>query len=199
MVDLFGWLFRKKPEPLAPSFSPKEHDDGAVQVAPGGVFGTYVDIDGSVRGDAELVTRYRQMAEHPELDAAVEEIIGEMISQDYPVKIILDDVKQSNTVLKAISDTFEEVVELLDFRRAGYKMARQWYVDGRMYFHVMIDPTNPKDGVQELRYIDPRKIRKIREIIKKPVRGGSVNSGDAVLTITKNEYFIYNDKGFGKQ
>ena len=198
MVDLFGWLFRKKEEPVVPSFSPKDHDDGSVQVAPGGVFGTYVDLDGGIRNDAELITRYRQMSEHPELDSAIEEVIGEMIAQDYPVKIILDDVKQSNTVLKAISDTFEEVVELLDFRRAGYKITRQWYIDGRMYFHVMIDPANTKDGVQELRYVDPRKIRKVREIIKKPVRGGALNSGDAVLTITKNEYFIYNDKGFGR-
>ena len=197
MTELFGWGFiRKNQGPEPPSFSPREYDDGASTVTAAGAFGTYLDLDGTIRTEGELVTRYRQMTEQHECGEAIEEIISEMIASDWPVKIVLDDVKQNDPVKKAISQCFDEIVDLLDFRHHGHDIARRWYVDGRLYFHVIIDDKNTKEGIQELRYIDPRKIRKIREVVKKQVRGSAVVAGDAVLTQTKNEYYLYSDKGF---
>ena len=197
MAELFGFEFKRKVQPdPSPSFAPKESEDGAVVVAAGGSYGTYVDLDGTVRTEAELVTKYREMALQPECDAAVDEIINESMSIDEEeiVKIQLDNLKITETMKKAIRDEFKNVLNILDFQRHAYEIYRRWYVDGRLYYHVIIDEKNTKSGIKEVRYIDPRKIRKVREVIKKKVRGGE--SGEAVLTKTQNEYFIYNDKGF---
>lgn len=197
--SLFGWLFNRQPETAEPlTFSPKEIDDGAVVVAAAGAFGTYIDLDGTVRSDAELITRYREMALHPEIDNAVDEVVNAMIAGDEAdtVKIVLDDLQQTPVVKKAIEGAFSDVVQLLDFRHHGYDLVRRWYIDGRMYFHAIIDENNTSAGLQEIRYIDPRKIRKIREVIKKRARGGdNITGAAAVLTQVKNEYFIYSDRG----
>ena len=197
-VSLFGFEFKRKDkdqDPL-PSFTPKESDDGAVVIAAGGAYGTYVDLDGTVRTEAELVTKYREMSLHPECDAAVDEIINESISIDEEdiVKIDLDDVELSDPIKKAITEEFNNCLKILDFKNHAYEIYRRWYVDGRLYYHVIIDSKKPKEGIQEVRYIDPRKIRKVREIVKKRV--ASENPGDASIAKTVNEYFIYNDKGF---
>jgi hypothetical protein len=201
MIELFGFEFRRKEEIEPPSFAGRTWDDGASQVsaingALGGSYGLVLDVDGSIRTEGELISRYRQMAEQAEVDKAIDEIICEMVAGDFTVKIVLEDLKQSPQVLKAITDCFSEVTELLNFRLYGYDIVRRWYIDGRCYFHVIIDKAHPEAGIQELRYIDPRKIRKVREIIKKQVRGGTVNAGDAVVSQTKNEYFVYSDRGF---
>jgi len=197
MAELFGFEFKRKvaPDP-SPSFAPKESDDGAVVIAAGGSYGTYVDLDGTVRTEAELVTKYREMALQPECDAAVDEIINESMSIDEEeiVKIQLDNLKITDTMKKAIRDEFLNVLNILDFQRHAYEIYRRWYIDGRLYYHVIIDEKDTKAGIKEVRYVDPRKIRKIREVVKKKVRGGE--SGEAVLTKTQNEYYIYNDKGF---
>ena len=197
MAELFGFEFKRKvaPDP-SPSFAPKESEDGALVVAAGGSYGTYVDLDGTVRTEAELVTKYREMALQPECDAAVDEIINESMSIDEEqiVKIELDNLKITETMKKAIRDEFQNVLNILDFQRHAYEIYRRWYIDGRLYYHVIIDEKDTKAGIKEVRYIDPRKIRKVREVVKKKVRGGE--SGEAVLTKTQNEYFIYNDKGF---
>ena len=197
MAELFGFEFKRKIQPdPAPSFSPKEQDDGAVVVAAGGSFGTYVDLDGTVRTEAELVTKYREMALQPECDAAVDEIINESMSIDEEkiVKIELDNLKITDTMKKAIRDEFQNVLNILDFQRHAYEIYRRWYIDGRLYYHVIIDEKDTKAGIKEVRYIDPRKIRKVREVVKKKVRGG--DAGESVLQKTQNEYFIFNDKGF---
>jgi hypothetical protein len=197
MAELFGFEFKRKvaPDP-APSFAPKESDDGAMVVAAGGSYGTYVDLDGTVRTEAELVTKYREMALQPECDAAVDEIINESMSIDEEeiVKIQLDNLKITDTMKKAIRDEFLNVLNILDFQRHAYEIYRRWYIDGRLYYHVLIDETDTKAGIKEVRYVDPRKIRKVREVVKKKIRGGE--SGEAVLSKTQNEYYIYNDKGF---
>ena len=197
-MNLFGFEFRRKPESAdaAPSFSPKETDDGALVIAAGGSFGTYVDLDGTVRTEAELVTKYREMALQPECDSAIDEIINESITYDENdiVDIDIDNVNISDSLKKQIRNEFSQCLNILDFNRHSYEIFRRWYIDGRLYYHVVIDPINPKLGIKEVRYIDPRKIRKVREVIKKRVSGGESN--DAVLTKTQNEYYIYNDKGF---
>lgn len=195
-MELFGFTIKRKEEEqpqivavTQPSFVPPVNDDGAVIVSGGGVVGTYVDLEGTARTEAELITRYRQLSLQPEIETAVEEIVGEMISYDSnqeQVNINLDDLEFSKSLKDKITDEFDEVKKLLDFSSSGFDIIRRWYVDGRLYYHVIIDTTNPQDGIKELRYIDPRKIRKIREIKKEKGK-----------TITvQNEYYMYNDKGF---
>lgn len=194
-MELFGFSIKRKEEELPqavaitqPSFVPPVNDDGAVIVSGGGVVGTYVDLEGTARTEAELITRYRQLSLQPEIETAVEEIVGEMISYDSnqeQVNINLDDLEFSKQLKDKIVDEFDEVKKLLDFSSSGFDIIRRWYIDGRLYYHVIIDTNSPQDGIKELRYIDPRKIRKIREIKK-----------DRKTIVVQNEYYMYNDKGF---
>ena len=199
MATLFGFEFKRKAQELdiAPSFAPKEQDDGAVVIAAAASYGTYIDLDGTVRTEAELVTKYREMSLQPEIDAAVDEIVNETMSidEDNIVSIILDNVEITDKVKKAIRDEFSNVLNLLNFQNRAYEIYRRWYIDGRLYYHVMIDEKHTKDGIKELRYVDPRKIRKVREVSKKKAQGGS-DAGEAVILKTQNEYFMFNDKGF---
>jgi hypothetical protein len=198
-MKLFGFEFkRNEPVEAAPSFAPKEADDGAVIVAAGGAYGTYIDLDGTVRTEAELVTKYREMSLQPEIDTAVDEIVNESISVDEEtmVSINLDDLEDlPERVKKAIRDEFVSVLKLLNFNNQGYEIYRRWYIDGRLYYHAIIDKDNPSEGVKELRYVDPRKIRKVREIGKKRAPG-SQDGSQALIPKIQNEYYIYNDKGF---
>jgi hypothetical protein len=196
-MELFGFEFKRKVlQDTQPSFVPSTTDDGAVVVAAGGSYGTYVDLDGTVRTEAELVTKYREMALQPECDAAVDEIVNETISIDEKVivSINLDNLDISDTLKKAINDEFENCLNILDFQKHAYEICRRWYIDGRLYYHVIIDDKDVKAGIKEIRYIDPRKIRKIREVTKRKVRGGA--DAEAVIQRVQNEYFIFNDKGF---
>jgi len=198
MAELFGFeLRRKKPQELLPSFAPpRDSEDGAVVVSAGGAFGTYVDLDGTVRSEAELVTKYREMSLQPECDAAVDEIVNESlaIDEEHIVSINLEDLKIADNIKKIITDEFEHCLNLLEFNKYAYEIYRRWYIDGRLYYHVIIDPKDPASGIKEVRYVDPRKIRKVREVQKKRIQGN--NPGDSVVTKTVNEYFIFNDKGF---
>lgn len=197
-MRLFGFEFKRQelPDP-APSFAPKEADDGAVVISAGGAYGTYIDLDGTVRTEAELVTKYREMSLQPEIDSAIDEITNECIeiSESKIVNINLDDLDDlSDKIKKLIRDEFSNTLKLLNFNKFCYETFRRWYIDGRLYYHVIIDENDLKAGVKELRYVDPRKIRKVREIVKKKVPGGE--SSAAVVPKIQNEYYIFNDKGF---
>jgi hypothetical protein len=194
-MDLFGFEIKKKiTEPI--SFAPKQTDDGAVVVAEGGVYGTYVDLDGSIRTEAELVNKYREMSMVPEVDMAIDDIVNEVITQEpetEPVELILDDIAEiPEKVKKIFIEEFKEVLNLLEFNQLSYEVFRRWYVDGRLYYHVIIDEKAQNLGIQELRYIDPRKIRKVREVRKKKLQDNQTANK------TSSEYYIYNDKGFAK-
>lgn len=197
-MRLFGFEFkRQEPIEVAPSFTPREQDDGAAVIAAAGAYGTYIDLDGTVRTEAELVTKYREMSLQPEIDAAVDEIVNEAIDIDEEkiVDIDLDELEDiSEKVKKIIREEFETVLSLLDFNRKAYEIFRRWYIDGRLYYHVVIDEKDIRSGVKELRYVDPRKIRKVREIAKRRVPGG--DTSEAIVPRIQNEYFVYNDKGF---
>lgn len=202
MAELFGFeLKRKVPTEQLPSFTPKESDDGAVIVAAGGAFGTYVDLDGTVRTEAELVTKYREMALQPECDSAIDEIVNESFSieEDTIVDIDLDDPTLesmiSPQIRKAIQAEFKNCLKLLEFNKYAYDIYRRWYIDGRLYYHTIVDEKDPTSGIKELRYVDPRKIRKVREIEKQRINVPN-NIGDALISKTTNEYYIFNDKGF---
>ena len=198
-MRLFGFEFKRKVDlDVAPSFAPKEQEDGAVVIAAGGSFGTYVDLDGTVRTEAELVTKYREMALQPEIDSATDEIVNEMVSLDEKdlVEIQLENLPGlPENIKKKIREEFDSCLNILDFRKHAYEIMRRWYIDGRLYYHVIIDDQDTKAGIKEIRYIDPRKIRKIREIAKRRAKGGN-DIGDSIIPKTQNEYYIFNDKGF---
>lgn len=195
-MELFGFEIKRKDEDL-PSFVEKNEDDGAVNISvSGGAYGTYVDLEGTAKTEAELVTKYRSMEQHHEVQKAIEDIVNEAIvisTNEKVVELNLDEVEFSDNVKKLISEEFQNVLGLLDFSNKGYDTFMRWYVDGRLNYHVIIDEKNVKAGIQELRYIDPRKIRKIRETVKKKDQ-----NTDTILKATKNEYYLYNDKGFLK-
>jgi len=190
-MQLFGFEIKRKNEVPPESFAPEVKDDGAVVVAAGGAYGTYIDLDGTARTEAELVAKYREIALQPEIEMAIDDIINEAIDTDADkvVEINVDDIKYGDSVKSKIREEFENILELLNFETECYELFKRWYVDGRMYYHIIIDEQNPRNGIQELRYVDPRKIRKVREIQKKPKGGVTVQQ-------TKREYFVYNDRSF---
>ena len=196
--QFFGFNIKRQRDGLnqqLPAFAPKPSDDGAsVIAATGGFYGTYVDLDGSVRTEAELVTKYRDMSLHPEVDSAIEDISSEVIiSEDgeKTVKIVLDDIPGINrNTAKAIEEEFETVLNLLEFNTKSYDVFKRWYIDGRLYYHVMVDPLNSVAGIQELRFLDPRQIRKIREVTK---QRDKTNPQVQIQKIV-NEYYLYTDK-----
>jgi len=201
-MDLFGFSIKRKDDEeekkRVDSFVPKQEDDGAVQVtAAGGAYGTYIDMEGSSNDEAQLVTKYRQMENHPEIKRALDDIVNEAVIVDDNKKVVtinLDDVDISDRLKKIITEEFDKVLELLDFSNEAYDIFNRFYVDGRLRYHVIIDETNTKQGIKELRYIDPRKIKKIREVeVKTDPKTG------AEITKTKNEYFVYNERGYLKQ
>ena len=197
-MELFGFEFKRKVvQDAQPSFVPQEQEDGAVVVSAGGSYGTYVDLDGTVRTEAELVTKYREMALQPECDAAVDEIINESMAIDEKdiVSINLDNCDNlSESLKKKVREEFSNCLNILDFQRHAYEIYRRWYIDGRLYYHVIIDDKDVKAGIKEVRYIDPRKIRKVREVAKRKVKGGGET--EAVIQRVQNEYYMFNDKGF---
>ena len=199
MSQLFGFsLERAKKVPKGPSFVQKDNMDGSQPVVGGGYYGYSVDFDGSIRNDYELITRYREMVLQPECDSAVDDIVNETICgnfDDVPVEVELSNLKASDKIKKLIREEFHEVLRLLDFDNRSYEIFRRWYVDGRLFYHKVIDPKNPSNGLTELRYIDPRKIRKVTEYEQKrpeQLRGEDINTQ---LTQKSAEYFLYNPKG----
>ena len=194
MAELFGFEIKRKADaPL--SFAPKQTDDGAAIVAEGGAYGTYIDLDGSIRTEAELVNKYREMSMHPEVDQAIDDIVNEVVIQEAEqevVELILDDVELSDRIKKLFIQEFKEILNLLEFNHLAYEVFRRWYVDGRLYYHVITDENNPKAGIIELRYIDPRKLRKIREVRRRK------NVNNVPIVQDGREYYIYNDRGFAK-
>lgn len=201
-INLFGFEFKRKTqiENSSESFAAKNDDDGAILVteAPGG-FGSYstvLDMDGIVRNEADLISKYRDIAEEPEVDSAIDEIVNEAITLDVDqdvVDVILDDVPAPDKIKEVITQEFAEILKLLEFNNHPYDVFRRWYIDGRIYYHVITDDNNPAEGIKELRYIDPRKIRKVREIKRTPVKNAM---GEAVMNKTVNEFYVYNEKGF---
>ena len=194
--SLFGFtIARNKDEEtksVEQSFTPPANDDGALTITSAAYYGTYVDLDGTAKNDVELISRYREMAMQPEIESAIDDIIGEAICQDDDgkiIKIILDDLKQPDKIKNAIRTEFNTVLRLLNYNNMAQDIFRRYYVDGRMFYHIIIDRTKPMEGIKELRYIDPRKLRKIREVKKQKDERTGVEMMDLI-----NEYYIFNDK-----
>ena len=199
-IKLFGFTLGQKdivqkenPEQASFALPTPALDDGAVTITQNAHYGTYIDLEGSVRNELELITRYREMSNHPECDQAITEIVDESICHDKDGKVVdinLDNLKQPETIKKKITEEFNNVLNMLNFSNLADDIFRRWYIDGRIYYHVIVNEQNPKEGIQELRYIDPRKIRKVREVQK----GRDPKTGaDIIKSIA--EYYIYNDRG----
>lgn len=196
-VSKSGQLLPPEMLPPSPNESPiiPINDDGALVTAAGGAYGYAVDLDASTRTEAELITQYRNMSLNPTVDTAIENIVSEAITYDHdetPVSIVLDKLSYTDDIKEVIKEEFDNVLTLLDFNNQSYDLFRRWYVDGRIYFHVIINNEDPRAGIQELRVVDPRKLKKVKEIHLEPtaVPGMAQNIG-----VTK-EYWIYNDGGF---
>ena len=194
MAELFGFrITRSKDEGKGNTFTLPTPDDGAVEIAGGGFFGSILDTDGREKDDFQLLRKYRQISQQPECDAAVEDIVNEAVvadNNDQSVSIVLDRLPYTEKIKRKIRNEFDEVLSLLDFDIKGHDIFRRWYVDGRIFYHKVIDNKNPRKGITELRWIDPLKIKKVREVDKE------TDPKTGVEIIKKiNEYFIYNEKG----
>jgi polyhydroxyalkanoate synthesis regulator phasin len=200
-MQIFGFEIKRseKDKEASASFAEPLNDDGALTVggALGGAYGMLLDIEGSAKTEAELVTRYRSMALTPEVQQAVDEVVNEAISvssHERTVEIVLDDVELPNKVKKKIEEEFDNILRLLDFSNTAYETFSKFYVDGRLNYHVIIDEKNLSKGIKELRYLDPRKIRFIREMESVPLKGSFQN---VTTKSIKNEYYMYSESGFG--
>lgn len=194
--SLFGFtISRQKSEEdsaVQKSFAPQTNDDGALTIQSAAYYGTYVDLDGTAKNEVELISRYREMAMQPEIESAIDDIVNEAICQDddgKTIEIVLDNLKQPDKIKDSIKKEFQNVLRLFNYNKMAQDIFRRYYIDGRMYYHIVIDRENPVEGIKELRYIDPRKLRKVRELKKKKDERTGVDIVDTV-----NEYYIYNDK-----
>src|SRR5210317_1002189 len=198
MAELFGFSItraRKQADPKQ-SFTTTQAEDGTQTIAAGGYFGQYLDMEGTAKSEADLIRRYREIALHPECDMAIEDIVNEAIVANETkdsVRLNLDTLPYSKEIRRKIEDEFDEVLKLLTFSTKGHDIFRRWYVDGRIYYQKIIDRNSPKKGITELKYIDPRKIKKIREVRKKRPEGAGPN----MLTVVDEfvEYYLFNEKG----
>ena len=193
---LFGFEIKRKESTKdeLKSFVEPMNDDGAISVAAGGAQSTFVDLDGTAKTEAELVNRYRSMLLQPEVQSAVDDIVNEAItvSDDKSVvECVTDDIELPESIKKKIREEFDTILKLLDFSNQGYDIFNRWYVDGRLNYHVIIDEKAPKKGILELRYIDSRKIRKVREYERQ-----RVDNTQFALKRLKNEYYMYTERGY---
>ena len=206
MAKLFGFSIEDS-EPLSPtavSPVPPNNEDGNDHYMSSGFFGSYVDMEGIYRTEYDMIKRYRELALQPEADSAIEDIVNEAIvsdTNDTPVQINLDNLNASDGIKTKVRQEFKHICDLLDFDKKAHEIYRNWYVDGRIYYHKIIDLKKPEDGIQELRYIDAIKMRYVRQQKKTKGDGGiKINRGNAADPMDYKfpeieEFFIYNASG----
>lgn len=197
-LSVFGFeIKRKKPEEDKGSVVSPSSDDGSTIVnSAAAYYGLAVDLEGVIKNESDLIRRYRESAQYADCDAAIEDIVNESIvasSDGKIVTIILDDLNMSESIKTKIRDEFDRILKLYKFNQRGHDIFRQWYVDGRIFYHIILDENNVKEGILEIRYVDPRKIRKIKNVKKE--------RNDKGIEVIKqvDEYYLYNDKGITEQ
>ena len=193
MAELFGWEVKKKESDKAKSFVAPSDDEGTLDIAGGaGFFGQYLSYDKAARNDYDLIRKYRQTSENPECDQAIEDIINEAITADeteISVAVNLDWVPLSMSIKKKMDQEFKEILTLLQWKKQAHNIFRRWYIDGRIFYHKLIDEKSPRKGISEIRYIDPKFIKKIREVEKDKGQNG------AEIIKSVKEWYIYNEAG----
>jgi hypothetical protein len=204
MAGLFGFSIDdgkdKKPKKLISPVSPN-NEDGVDYYISSGFYGQYVDIEGVYKTEYDLIKRYREMSLHPECDRAIEGVVNEAIVSDLndsPVEIELSNLDVGDDIKNIIRQEFKYIKELMDFDKKAHEIFRNWYVDGRLYYHKVIDLDNPQNGIQEIRYIDAMKIKYVREAKRKNKDVLDINNLSAIGNdVTKldfpeiEEYFVY--------
>ena len=205
MAKLFGFSIEGADDNNLPQGAvspvPQNEADKSDYYVSSGFYGQYVDIEGVFRNEYDLIKRYREMSLHPECDEAIEDIVNEAIVSDLhdsPVEIDLSNLSVGDNIKKTIRDEFKYIKDLLDFDSKSHEIFRNWYIDGRLYYHKVIDLDNPRDGIQELRYIDALKVKYVRQMKKKDINTPSlITPQDKKLAITPelDEYFEYNPTG----
>ena len=194
MAELFGFRITRADKGSGDGFTAPPSDDGTLDiVSGGGHYASVLDMDGRDKNELDLIRRYRDIAQQPECDSAIEDIANEAIvsdERDKSVSLSLDRLDLSRNIKSKIREEFDEVLRLMDFNAKGHDIFRRWYVDGRIYYHKVIDTKAPRKGIKELRYIDPRKIKKVREQRKEkdPKTGLDMVKGI-------EDYYLYNEKG----
>ena len=203
MAKLFGFSIEETQKKSTSIISPvpKNNEDGVDNFISSGFYGQYVDIEGAYRSEYDLIRRYREMALHPEADGAIEDVVNEAIVSDLydsPVEVELSNLNASNTLKKKIREEFRHIKEMMDFDKKSHEIFRNWYVDGRVFYLKVIDTKNPQDGIQDLRYIDPLKIKYIRQEKKKPGNQDPAirvrSEQDIVPNPEFEEFYIYTPK-----
>ena len=196
MAELFGFQITrvKKTEDPKQSFTTTQADDGTQPVAAGGYFGQYLDMEGTAKSEADLIRRYREISLHPECDMAVEDIVNEAVVANElkeSVRVDTENLPYGKDIRRRIESEFSDILKLMNFNTKGHDIFRRWYVDGRIYYQKIIDRTSPTLGITELKYIDPRKIKKIREVRKtRPEGAKNLEIVDEFV-----EYYLFNEKG----
>ncbi len=201
MSQLFGFKINKKEGLKGQSPIPPNQEDAVATVA-GGYFGTYVDVEGISRNEYELIQRYRSMALHPECDTAIDEIVNEFVvsdADDAPVEIELSNLDLADNIKVKIRKEFSTILRMLKFDKHCHQIIRNWYIDGRLHYHKVVDLDNPKKGILELRYIDALKIKKVRQKFPKTEADRHIERGTALEFDWGDyiEYYLYNPQGFG--
>ena len=203
MAKLFGFSIddgkSKSPSVISPV--PKTNQDGVDNYISSGFYGSYLDIEGVYKTEHDLIRRYREMALHPEADGAIEDVVNEAIVSDLydsPVEIELSNLNAGDALKKAIREEFKNIKEIMDFDRKAHEIFRNWYIDGRVYYLKVIDVKNPMAGIQDLRYIDPMKMKFVRQQKKEDPRTkiqvGSQGGAESVNEPEIEEYFLYTAK-----
>ena len=205
MAKLFGFSIEGADDNNLPQGAvspvPQNEADKSDYYVSSGFYGQYVDIEGVFRNEYDLIKRYREMSLHPECDEAIEDVVNEAIVSDLsdsPVEIDLSNLSVGDNIKKTIRDEFKYIKDLLDFDSKSHEIFRNWYIDGRLYYHKVIDLDNPRDGIQELRYIDALKVKYVRQMKKKDINTPTlITPQDKKLAITPelDEYFEYNPTG----
>jgi hypothetical protein len=205
MSQLFGFQINRKEGQKGQSPVPPSADE-PVSIAAGGYFGTYVDTDATARNEFELIKRYRDMSLHPEVDSAVDEIVNEFVvsdANDSCVEVDLNNLEIGSGVKKKIRDEFDKIKQMLNFDNRAHEIVRSWYIDGKLFYHKVIDLDNPKKGILELRYIDPLKMRKVRQKLDSGSSDPRLNRAIKGTALEYEwghyvDYFLYNPKGYLK-
>ena len=202
MAKLFGFSIEETQNKSTAIVSPvpKNNADGVDNYISSGFYGQYVDIEGAYRNEHELIKRYREMALHPEVDSAIEDVVNEAIVTDLydsPVEVELSNLNASEGIKKKIREEFRYLKETMDFDKKSHEIFRNWYIDGRVYYLKVIDQKNPQEGIQDLRYIDPMKIKYIRQEKKSNIKDLTIrvkSDKDDVPNPTFDEYYLYTQK-----
>ena len=201
MAELFGFSITRLKKQADPkqSFTTAQAEDGTQTVSAGGHFGSYLDMEGTAKTEQDLIRRYREIAIHPECDMAIEDIVNEAIVANElkdAVRVQFSNLPYGREIQRKIEDEFIEVLRLMNFGTKGHDIFRRWYVDGRIFYQKIIDRDNPKKGIVELKYIDPRKIKKIREVRKKRPDVPSPSALNSLAVVDEYiEYFLFNERG----